>query len=141
MTGSGSGTATASGTTTREQKTAGFNSADYESSDKEIVTPDTTSETETESSTSTSGEDSGAEDVDTEMSTTRTTGETVTDTGSKQESRTRDESRERTLHSYGNIGVTTAQQMITAELDLRTRWTLAGVILESFKRTMCVGVW
>ena len=51
------------------------------------------------------------------------------------------EDRSRTLHAAGNIGVTTSQQMITAELEMRDRWTVYGVVLEAFRRDICVGVW
>lgn len=49
--------------------------------------------------------------------------------------------RERTLNSSGNIGVTTSQQMIEAEIGLRNTWTMYGIICEAFKRDLCVGVW
>ena len=51
------------------------------------------------------------------------------------------EDRGREVHAYGNIGVTTAQAMAEAELRLRQMWTLYGVILEDFRREICVGVW
>lgn len=51
------------------------------------------------------------------------------------------EDRSRTLHAAGNIGVTTSQQMITAEMEMRDRWTVYGVVLEAFRRDICVGVW
>lgn len=51
------------------------------------------------------------------------------------------ETRSRTLHSEGNIGVTTSQQMVTAELELRQKWTMYGIVCEAFKHDLCVGVW
>lgn len=65
-----------------------------------------------------------------------TTAESSTEASSESSSE-----RTRTLESSGNIGVTTSQQMIEAEIALRSKWTLAGIVLESFKKTMCVGVW
>lgn len=49
--------------------------------------------------------------------------------------------RERTLNSSGNIGVTTNQQMIEAEMAMRNKWTVYGIIVEAFKRDLCVEVW
>ena len=49
--------------------------------------------------------------------------------------------RERTLTSSGNIGVTTAQQMITAEVDMRAQFNMYKIIVEAFKADLCVGVW
>lgn len=48
---------------------------------------------------------------------------------------------ERTLTRSGNIGVTTSQQMLEAELDLRARWQMLRVYLDDFRREICVGVW
>lgn len=41
----------------------------------------------------------------------------------------------------GNIGVTTAAQMIAGELDIRTQHTFADVILNSFKNSFCILVY
>lgn len=48
---------------------------------------------------------------------------------------------ERTLTREGNIGVTTSQQMLESELDLRSRWNLLQIYLADFRRELCVGVW
>lgn len=60
---------------------------------------------------------------------------------SEDRSRTDTEVRSRILNSAGNIGVTTSQQMITAEVEMRQKWTVYGIICEAFKRDLCVGVW
>lgn len=60
---------------------------------------------------------------------------------SEDRSRTDTEIRSRTLNSAGNIGVTTSQQMITAEVEMRQKWTVYGIICEAFKHDLCVGVW
>lgn len=49
--------------------------------------------------------------------------------------------RERSLHISGNIGVTTSQQMVEAELQLRDKFTLYYLILDEFRREICVEVW
>ena len=48
---------------------------------------------------------------------------------------------ERILERSGNIGVTTSQQMIEAELELRVRTNLLAVLIADFRREICVGVW
>ncbi len=65
---------------------------------------------------------------------------TRNDSESSTETETGEE-RSRTLHSAGNIGVTTSQQMIAAELELRNKWTIYSIIVEAFKHDLCVEVW
>ena len=48
---------------------------------------------------------------------------------------------ERTLTRSGNIGVTTSQQMLESELELRIRWQLLRIYFDDFRREICVGVW
>ena len=50
-------------------------------------------------------------------------------------------SNRRTGHLHGNIGVTTAQQMITEEVKLRSTITLAKVISKSFKNNFCIQIY
>ena len=50
-------------------------------------------------------------------------------------------SNRRTGHMHGNIGVTTAMQMITEEVKLRSTITLAEVISRSFKNHFCIQVY
>ena len=47
----------------------------------------------------------------------------------------------RTGHLHGNIGVTTAQQMITEEVKLRSSITLADVISSSFRKHFCIMIY
>ena len=49
--------------------------------------------------------------------------------------------RSRDLHISGNIGVTTSQQMIESELQLRDKYNLYYLILDEFRREICVEVW
>lgn len=44
-------------------------------------------------------------------------------------------------HLHGNIGVTTAQQMISEEVKLRSSVTLAEVISKSFKNNFCIQIY
>lgn len=47
----------------------------------------------------------------------------------------------RTGRAYGNIGVTTSQQMVTEEVKLRASVTLAEVISKSFKNNFCIQIY
>lgn len=47
----------------------------------------------------------------------------------------------RTGHLHGNIGVTTAQDMITQEVKLRSSITLADVISSSFRKHFCIMIY
>lgn len=46
-----------------------------------------------------------------------------------------------TGHIYGNIGVTTAAQMIAGEMDVRMSYNLLDAITQSFKDQFCVQVY
>ena len=46
----------------------------------------------------------------------------------------------RTMHTSGNIGVTTTQQMIQAQRDI-VRFTVYDTILQDFKERFCVQVY
>lgn len=50
-------------------------------------------------------------------------------------------SNRRTGHLHGNIGVTTAQQMITEEVKLRSSITLSDVISSSFRKYFCIMIY
>ena len=47
----------------------------------------------------------------------------------------------RDLTRTGNIGVTTSQQMLEAELVLRMKYSLMQIILDAFRQDICVAVW
>jgi hypothetical protein len=48
---------------------------------------------------------------------------------------------ERVLTREGNIGVTTSQQMLESEVQLRMKYQLANIIVADFTRDIIVGVW
>lgn len=48
---------------------------------------------------------------------------------------------ERTVFAYGNIGVTTSQEMLTQELELAKIIQVVPVIIESFKNRFCLMVY
>lgn len=47
----------------------------------------------------------------------------------------------RTVEAYGNIGVTTSQQMLQSELDIAKIANVMNVIIESFKDRFCIMVY
>ena len=61
-------------------------------------------------------------------------------TSSGTSSGTRSDSHDIERHLYGNIGVTTSQQMIEAELALRMR-NITDIITDSFIREFCILVY
>lgn len=116
---------TDSATTNRETGIAGFNSADYSDANKEDETS-TTTKTGTE--TLQHGET---------ITTTETTsgteslahGHTIVSSGTDSE----DSEVTRNGRIHGNIGVTTAQQMIEAELELANRFWIYDYIASAFE--------
>ena len=45
------------------------------------------------------------------------------------------------LHTYGNIGVTTSQQMLEAELNIVTKLDLINYIADDFRNEFCLDVY
>lgn len=110
-TGSGTVGGTNSSTTTRSTK--GYNSGNWVAGEKE--------------------EASGS--VNNTTSDSTTTNNTRTNTGTLKNKVTR------TGRVHGNIGVTTNQQMIQAEIDLRVQNQLTYIIINDFKRRFCLLVY
>lgn len=131
-TGSGSETGSAATDVTKGDtstiKKMGFNSAEFVDSDKTVV------------EATESGESSTSREVSSENSTSGATSATGSKTGHGTEETSRDAERERTLTSQGNIGVTTAQQMITAEIEMRAAFNMYDIIMRAFRTDICVGV-
>lgn len=100
------------------EKVTGFNSNSF--ADK--------SKTETTHATDTT---TGTNESLTEAANKNTIGRTTED----------DRTNSRTSHIHGNIGVTTAQKMITEEIELRTKNDIIHFIVEDFKRNFCLLVY
>lgn len=116
-----SGSSQASGSDTTSEGRQGFNSSTYAPADQTVVQHG-------------AGNDS--------RSATTTAGTQQRETGGQESvKRGETETRSRTLRSAGNIGMTTNQMMIEAEISMRSKWTLYGIICEAFKRDFCVEVW
>ena len=86
------------------------------------------SKTETTHATDTT---TGTNESKTEAINTNTIGRTAEE----------DRTNSRTSHIHGNIGVTTAQKMITEEIELRTKNDITHFIVEDFKRNFCILVY
>lgn len=109
----GGGTVTGSNSTTNTHSTKGYNSGGMVAGEKEQI--DTTTSNTTSDST--------------------TNNSTTTNTGTQGSNATR--------HGrvHGNIGVTTNQQMITAELELRLNSQMENIIIQQFKQQFCLLVY
>ena len=71
--------------------------------------------------------------------------DTITNTGSGSDTAKTDygmiRNETENVHIHGNIGVTTNQQMIQAEMDLRTRYDLYKVIADMFEHEFLIQVY
>lgn len=76
----------------------------------------------------------------TKNSGTDTANSTASATNTSDNTVTRETNVKHTAHLYGNIGVTTSQQMITEELNLR-RGDLETYIIDDFKKRFCLLVY
>lgn len=110
-TGNGSLTQTSGGTVTNSKK--GYNSAGWVAGEKD--------------------ESTGSRNDTTSDSTT--TNNTRTNTGTVGNVVTRKG------NVHGNIGVTSSQQMITQEVELRVKHQLANIIIQQFKLKFCLLVY
>jgi len=119
--------------TTKETEIAGFNSSDYNDSTKEttnmahgetigVVTNGTNTASLQHGEIITTDEDSSG-------TNTVEHGHRITSNGTNEEETT----NSRESHIHGNIGVTTAQQMISAELELANHFWLYDYIASAFE--------
>ena len=116
--------------TDTEYKVSAMNESDYQPDRAEKTTESGSTDTETSGETNTT--------------TTTTRGTTGTHTGTVTTADTRSGTSEdsRTLeheaHLYGNIGVTTSQDMLKAELELREDYNLYDMLADLFKEEFCL---
>lgn len=131
------GTDTLTDTVTRENEIAGFNSSTYSDANKE--TESGTHATAHGETITKSEQSSGSEalahghkivtDEDTTGSEALAHGHVITTTGTDSE----ETENTRESHIHGNIGVTTAQQMIEAELNLADKFWIYDYIASAFE--------
>lgn len=50
-------------------------------------------------------------------------------------------SRDYTIRAYGNIGVTTSQQMLESEISLRSKYDMYDIITQEFKQKFCIMIY
>jgi hypothetical protein len=62
-------------------------------------------------------------------------------TDSSSSSQQTDNSSKHVGRVHGNIGVTMAQQMITAEIDMRAKFDITQIIVNEFKQRFCIMVY
>lgn len=79
-------------------------------------------------------------DSDTLVDTDSTSGNSSTDDSNSSEY-TGGDNREINIRAHGNIGVTTNQQMIEAEIAMRHNHNLYNIILNDFINKFCLGVY
>ena len=96
-----------------------------------------TEETESEATSTTTYGKTETDTLDTADSTTFG----KTDTFTHGEKIEHGGTTERTVLAYGNIGVTTSQEMLTQELEIAKIINVVPVIIESFKNRFCLLVY
>lgn len=72
---------------------------------------------------------------------TGSTGSSGTTSGTSKNTTAEDETINRTRREYGNIGVTTSQQMLESEIELRTRYNIYEIITREFIERYCLMVY
>lgn len=138
-------TKTLNGSRTEEREVSAFDSSSYQPAEKLTVTDNAHTEALTGTNTTThTGTDTNTE---TGTDTTTETGtDTTTHTGTDTETETGTDTRTQTgtekwnRRAYGNIGVTTSQQMLEAELTI-SEWNLYDHVSDVFIREFCIPVY
>lgn len=153
-------TATSGGDSTAHNK-QGFNSTQYQADTQDVTTLGSINDSNSNTATGTIRASNSSSDEAESLTSSRsgsgsagrgatgTDSATINRTASDSADRSEDDSgissdshsRSRTLRSSGNIGVTTSQQMIDAEISLREKYNMYDIIIGEFKRQFCVEVW
>lgn len=128
------------GTNTRDLATnnfvAGYDGGIYELSPSSKIT-ETGSEHHSDSNTT---EHTGNSNDVLTHNTRNENDSNTTSTSQFSESGSNSSENNYTSHTYGNIGVTTTQQMITAEIKLRC-YNLYDIMANKFANSLCLGIW
>ena len=143
--GSSSSTDTNSGTDTVNNKVTGYDSntlVAHDSSDTVHGHVVTNAAQGTNTTTHNTTDKTEYGKVDTlEHNTLETFVHGKTDTLTHGEKIEHEGTTERTMLAYGNIGVTTSQEMLTQELELAKIIEVIPIIIESFKNRFCLMVY
>lgn len=122
-----------------QQGIAGFNSSNYENSDNsETIYGGTLNSTKTDESSNVTN----TENKDNSKNTF-TENNTFSKSGSDKDTTLygKKENIDNTNHIHGNIGVTTAQQMIDAEIQLRIKYEVYEIIYQLFEKEFLIQVY
>ena len=128
---------------------------DADTTSQSTTTGSSSTSAETETETSISGSESGTLDstttgtenrtgtVATDTTTNVTGSATGRDTTSGSDSKTGSSENEsvHTGRTHGNIGVTTSQQMLESEIELRNKYNIMDIIINDFLREFCLRVY
>lgn len=137
---------TTSGTNTTEQTTTNTtgNTQKTEGTDTNATTLDTTDTHNVVGFNQTSAVQASTDVQSGNPSNTETINQTITTSGTESGENNTEQNtsgtEKRTGRAYGNIGVTTTQQMIQAERDIDT-FDVYDVIVADFKKRFCLGVY
>ena len=145
QTGTSESTDTHSGTDTVDNSITGYDSNTLVPHDKSETEYGHVIANEAEGSNTTTYGRTDTVTHNTEDETTFDTLDTFvhgkTDTLTHGEKIEHDGTTERTMLAYGNIGVTTSQEMLTQELELAKIINVIPIIIESFKDRFCLMVY
>lgn len=146
-TNAASGSDTTEGSSSTTEEDSGTDTTDHNISgyDSNILVPNSQDETTYGKKTETSSEGEntttyGRTDTITH-NTTDTTTYGKTDTFQHGEKIEHDGTTSRTVEAYGNIGVTTSQEMLTQEMEIAKIINVIPIIIESFKDRFCLMVY
>lgn len=138
---------TSSGTETTDRDTTGKEVIDGESTGTETTDRDTTGREavagESSATETTESETAGTETINGTTGGTRRLTDTIDETDAETTAGSESSEDESTHngHISGNIGVTTSQQMIEAEITLRMVYDLYNIITQEFKEKFCIMVY
>lgn len=137
------GSQTQTPATTQTKNVAAYNAASLVPSESTVINgTDTRTDNLTDTETRTLKDTFEKDTTNTRtLDTTDTQRQTRTDNLQEHESKGIAEGTERTLHAYGNIGVTTAQEMLQQEIDLIPELDIYKVITDDFISAFCIGVY
>lgn len=137
------GTVTGNNGSTTTQSAMAYNDNTWKGQTKEEVTANTSNTTNETGSNNSTQTDTGT--VKNDGTHNETTTGNVTRSGSVTDSGSRDgtigDTGSRSGNVHGNIGVTTNQQMIEAEINLRVNYQLTYIIINQFKQKFCLLVY
>lgn len=134
---------TYSGSDTTLNDVSAFNESNYQPSSKNSLTSSNTSgrDMTEDKTTDHTGNDTKLDKHTGNNELKTIDSQSLKDVNAESKSGRFDEESSHDGHLYGNIGVTTSQQMLQAELDLRSKVNIYDVIAEMFYKEFCVYVY